>query len=176
VPLPRAAAEQPHGARAPMAAPSSGAPETGEPAVGDGATEAHAEQATEAHAEQTVDDAAALDVDEARARWPGVLRWLQEQNKGNIKGYLSATTEQGLQVEGAALVIGFPASSKLMRERLEQPMNRAVLEQAVCAVYGSQWRVRCATIDGLAAPPSADEFEEYADELGRAYRARRAER
>lgn len=154
VPTPSRAGEPP--VRAPAIPPAEAPPD---PAADPGGSLQPAAD-SEIPAPVVAAEARTMGLEEARERWPDVLRWLGEQNKTNIKGYLGQTTAQGLRVEGAMLVIGFPASSGFVRTQLERPANHAVLEQAVCAIYGSQWRVRCATIEGLTPPPSAETLEE----------------
>lgn len=116
-----------------------------------------------------------MNADDVRARWPRVLQWLSERQKTNVKGYLSSTTAQGIQVEGESIVIGFPGTATLLRAQIERPANRAVIEQAVKEVFGSHWTVRCATIEGLSPPPSAEDLESDAMFIEQQLRIRRAE-
>ena len=108
---------------------------------------------------------------EVRERWPLVLRWLEEHRKPLIRNTLNATTGDGIHLEGTELIIGFPPTAGFMRTQLENPRNRSILEEAVRAVYGSQWTVRCATIEGLSLPRSAEELEQDAGFFERAWRA-----
>lgn len=109
---------------------------------------------------------------EVRERWPLVLRWLDEHRKPLIRNTLNATTGDGIRLEGTELIIGFPpTTSVFMRTQLENPRNRSILEEAVRAVYGGQWTVRCATIEGLSPPRTAEELEQDASFLERAWMA-----
>ena len=110
--------------------------------------------------------------EEVGERWPLVLRWLEDHSKRLVRNTLNTTTGDGIRLEGTELIIGFPSTtSAFVRTQLENPRNRSTLEEAVRAVYGSQWTVRCATIEGLSPPRSADELERDADFLERAWMA-----
>jgi DNA polymerase-3 subunit gamma/tau len=104
-------------------------------------------------------------------QWPSVVRWLREHGKS---GSVTAALQSGVvSAEGTLIRVSFSPANTFHLRRLTQQGNYQVLEEAVRAVFGGQWSVRCDTIEGLQAPPTADDLEAYASDLERAYRAQR---
>jgi DNA polymerase-3 subunit gamma/tau len=84
-----------------------------------------------------------------RARWPMVLRRLQENNKPQVHQLLQKVVVEFIEADGQVLMLPFrPGDSEsFIRSRLETTGNRKILEDAVSDVLGGQWSVRCVTID-----------------------------
>lgn len=129
-----------------------------QPAVGEAAPEPPLDQITSGMAggQPAAEAIAAPTVEQVRERWPEVMRWLSMQQKRLVHGMLQVAAVPVLSVHEGSLTIGFPPNHSLAMQQLVRPNNRQVVEQALAAVIGGQWRVECATIDSMPAPPSMD--------------------
>ena len=82
-----------------------------------------------------------------RARWPMVLRRLQENNKPQVHKILQKVVAEFIEADGQVLALPFRPVDSWIGSRLETTANRKILEDAVSDVLGGQWSVRCVTID-----------------------------
>jgi DNA polymerase III subunit gamma/tau len=96
-----------------------------------------------------------------QAQWPRVLRHLNENNKVLVYGLVQNINRADIITDDNVLQIPFPESKKFQRGQLEKPANRRVLEDAVRAVFGGSWGVRCVTIvePSVVVPPNVDDLE-----------------
>jgi DNA polymerase-3 subunit gamma/tau len=122
--------------------------------------------------------AAELTAEQLRERWPLVMRWLNEQQKRSIYSMLQKASSAAITVDDGVITIGFPPNQSWMMSQLDKPNNRQVVEQAVAAVFGGQWGVRCATIEGMPATSSGDrqDDQEYVDFIAATVEARERRR
>jgi DNA polymerase-3 subunit gamma/tau len=106
-------------------------------------------------------EAAGLTCEQLRERWPQVMRWLSERQKRLVYGALQKTSSAAITVDDGVVTVGFPPEQRLMMSQLDRPNNRQVVEQALAAVFGGQWAVRCATIEGMPATSSSDHQNDH---------------
>ncbi len=104
---------------------------------------------------------AAPQATDIRGQWPRVLRQLNENRKVLVYSLVQNVNLVGITAADGVLQIPFPATEKFKRGRLESPANRKVLEDAVSAVFGGRWSVRCVTIEEhvVSEPANLDDYE-----------------
>ncbi len=92
--------------------------------------------------------AAALDAAAVRRVWPEILSWVKDRKKRTAALLVSATVRV---VEGDTLVLAIGTAP--LARMLSEPSNLDVIADALNAVLGVRWRVRCEHGDGGGAPP-----------------------
>ncbi len=129
-------------------APPAGA-ETGEPGpVAAGAARAEVAAAAcgaPAAASEVATAGKTLSLEELRRRWPELLERVGKARKGTAA--LLAGHATPVAVDGRSVVVGFTLG--VMKEQLERPSQRSVVEKALQVLFGDGVTVRCALVPSL---------------------------
>ncbi|GLZ40886.1 DNA polymerase III subunit gamma and tau [Actinokineospora sp. NBRC 105648] len=153
-------------ARSRAAAPPAGGdsrqtqPRAAEPAPPERATPVQAESgaAVDSRVEPVVEQApaastaapGAIDATGVRRVWPELLGAVRKTSRSTEAMLTNATVQS---VEGDVVVIAHPAAP--LARRLGEPRNAEAIAQALVAVLGGHWQVRCVHAEPGAAPARA---------------------
>jgi hypothetical protein len=104
---------------------------------------------------------------EILARWPQIMRHLHEKGKVPLYASLQKVIVEGIVAENRVVTLPLRPGDKVVRSILENSANRKALEEAIRAVLGGQWGIRCVTIDTQqAATPQLNLSDlDYLDQI-----------
>ena len=88
---------------------------------------------------------------ELAVAWAALLEVVQQQ-KPYLATYLADFSP--VEVAGRDLVVGCPAGSAVMADRIQTASNREFLEAAIARQFGRPLRLKVITVQGAAAPPT----------------------
>lgn len=96
-------------------------------------------------------------LEEVRQRWPQILDLVRARS---VPVYSYLVRSRPLELRGGSLVLAFSPDDEMLRNRLEEPLHRRVVEEALEAVMpGTAWEVRAAVVEGFVPEESGEEEE-----------------